>query len=487
MPIWYFHLLKYCGKLLTLLSQVTFNGPDDPADPKNWPSKKKWACTFIVAGFTFISPLTSTMVAPGLPSIAKEFNITNIVELQIVLSIFVLGFAVGPLVLGPLSELYGRVLVLQTSNLLFLAFNIGCGFATSSSQLLAFRFLAGIGGSAPLAVGGGVLGDLFYPEQRGKAMALYSMGPLLGPAIGPIAGAWIAQKATWRWMFWSTSIADSFVLLLGIFLLKESYAPYLLHLKAEYLRREPGNLNLCTKYRDFEEGSAMKKIALSTTRSFQMLFTQPIVIILALYNAYAFGLMYLVLSTFTVLFERTYDQSTGIAGLNYISIGLGLFVGAPLCGKGMDIIYRKLKARNPEHVGKPEYRMPILLPFSILVIVGVFIYGWTAEYAVHWIAPNIGAAIFAGGTLASFQSATTYIVDAYSIHAASALAAVGVLRSLAGFGFPLFAPAMYEALGYGWGNSVLGFAGVAIGIPTPFLLYIYGERLRKMSSLARNE
>lgn len=412
---------------------------------------------------------------------------TNTVEIQIVLSIFVLGFAVGPLVLGPLSELYGRVIVLQVSNLLFLAFNIGCGFATSSGQLLAFRFLAGVGGSAPLAIGGGVLGDLFHPEQRGKAMGLYAMGPLLGPAIGPIAGAWIAQTTTWRWMFWATSIADGFVLVFGIFYLKESYAPYLLYLKAKRLRKETGNEKLRTKYKDIEEGSALKKITMNTLRSFQMLFTQPIVIVLALYNAYAFGLMYLVLSTFSVLFEQTYNENTGIAGLNYISIGLGLFFGAPICGKGMDIIYKKLKERNPTHEGKPEYRMPILLPFSILVIVGIFIYGWTAEYAVHWIAPNIGAAIFAMGTLASFQSATTYLVDAYTIHAASALAAVSVLRSLAGFGFPLFAPAMYRGLGYGWGNSVLGFAGVAIGIPSPFLLYMYGEKLRKMSSLAKSE
>jgi multidrug resistance protein len=427
------------------------------------------------------------MVAPGLPIIAREFNMTNTVEIQIVLSIFVLGFAVGPLVLGPLSELYGRVVVLQVSNFIFLAFNIGCGFATSSGQLLAFRFLAGVGGSAPLAIGGGVLGDLFHPEQRGKAMGLYAMGPLLGPAIGPIAGAWIAQLTSWRWMFWATSIADAFVLVFGIFYLKESYAPYLLYLKAKRLRKDTGNQALRTRYEAIEEGTALQRIAGSTLRSFQMLFTQPIVIVLALYNAYAFGLMYLVLSTFTVLFKETYHEKTGIAGLNYISIGLGLFIGAPICGKSMDIIYRKLKERNPSHEGKPEYRMPILLPFSILVIAGIFIYGWTAEFAVHWIAPNIGAAIFAMGTLASFQSATTYCVDAYATHAASALAAVSVLRSLAGFGFPLFAPAMYNALGYGWGNSILGFAGVAIGIPTPILLYMYGEKLRKMSSLAQSE
>jgi MFS family permease len=67
-------------------------------------------------------------------------------------------------------------------------------------MLLAFRFLAGLGGSAPLAIGGGVISDLFDAEHRGQAIAIYSLAPLLGPVIGPVAGAWIAEKSTWRWV-----------------------------------------------------------------------------------------------------------------------------------------------------------------------------------------------------------------------------------------------------------------------------------------------
>jgi MFS family permease len=67
-------------------------------------------------------------------------------------------------------------------------------------MLLAFRFLAGLGGSAPLAIGGGVIGDLFDAEHRGQAIAIYSLAPLLGPVVGPVAGAWIAEKSTWRWV-----------------------------------------------------------------------------------------------------------------------------------------------------------------------------------------------------------------------------------------------------------------------------------------------
>jgi MFS family permease len=131
---------------------VTWDGPDDPENPKNWNFKRKWAATFIVSSFTFISPVSSSMVAPALQSIAREFEIKNDVEIALTLSVFVLAYAIGPLFLGPMSEIYGRVPVLQLANLFYVVFNIACGVCNSKGQLLAFRFLSGLGGSAPLAV-----------------------------------------------------------------------------------------------------------------------------------------------------------------------------------------------------------------------------------------------------------------------------------------------------------------------------------------------
>lgn len=127
----------------------------------------------------------------------------------------------------------------------------------------------------------------------------------------------------------------------------------------------------------------------------------------------------------------------------------------------------------------------MILPGACLVPAGIFIYGWSADAHTHWIVPNIGAAVFAAGTIASFQCIQAYLVDTYSTYAASAVAAVTVLRSLAGFGFPLFARQMYTALGLGWGNSLLGFVAVAIGLPAPFLLWRYGELLRRKSRFAK--
>lgn len=124
------------------------------------------------------------MVAPAASSIAREFGMTSVVESQLTISIFVLAYAIGPLFLGPLSEVFGRIIVLQLSNAFYCAWNLGCGFAQNQNQLIAFRFLAGLGGSAPLAIGGGVLSDCWKSEERGKAISIYSLAPLLGPAVG---------------------------------------------------------------------------------------------------------------------------------------------------------------------------------------------------------------------------------------------------------------------------------------------------------------
>ncbi len=131
---------------------MTWSGPDDQSNPKNWPKYKKWAATILVSCFTFISPVSSTMLAPALPTLSEEFKITSSVETYLLMSIFLLAYAVGPFVLGPLSEIYGRVVVLQSANLVFLLFNTVCGWSTSKEQMLAFRFLSGLGGSAPQAV-----------------------------------------------------------------------------------------------------------------------------------------------------------------------------------------------------------------------------------------------------------------------------------------------------------------------------------------------
>lgn len=120
---------------------------------------------------------------------------------------------------------------------------------------------------------------------------------------------------------------------------------------------------------------------------------------------------------------------------------------------------------------------------AILTPAGLFMYGWSAQYKTHWIVPNIGCVFLAIGLIIAFQSAQAYVVDAYSAQYAASAAAVGAfMRTMCGFSFPLFAPAMYARLGLGWGNSVLAFITLGLAIVSPALLWFCGKTLRKHST-----
>ncbi|TFY69980.1 hypothetical protein EVJ58_g103 [Rhodofomes roseus] len=465
---------------------VDWDGPDDPANPRNWSTKKKWAAAATVSAFTFISPISSSMVAPAAAQIAEQFHITSSAEASLTVSVFVLAYAVGPLFLGPLSEMYGRVHVLRGGNLWYTAWNLGCGFAQNSGQLIAFRFLAGLGGSAPLATGGAVLSDMWIPEQRGQAIAIYSLAPLLGPVIGPVAGGWIAERSTWRWVFWATTIVAALIQLCGLIFLKETYAPILLEQKAAGIRKgmdpEKGNVR---EVRTAQSTGKQNMGALwrkSLTRPFIMFAQEPIIQLFGLYMAFIYGVIYLVLTTIPAIFSNVYHEDVGIGGLHYIALGLGLFVTTQINARIIDRVYRKMKARNGG-VGLPEFRLLTVFPGTVLIPVGLLMAGWGTH--THWIVVDIGLAMIGSGMILTFQGMQTYVIDAFTMHAASALAAVSFLRSIAGFGFPLFAPAMYNALGYGVGDTILAAFAAVVGPPAVFTFWKYGERIRGMSRYAQ--
>ncbi|KDQ61903.1 hypothetical protein JAAARDRAFT_123222 [Jaapia argillacea MUCL 33604] len=429
------------------------------------------------------------MIAPASDQVAQQFGITSSVLIAMTTSIFVLAYAIGPLFLGPLSEIYGRSRVLQLANLWYLAWNLGCGFAQNTPELMVFRFLAGLGGSAPLSIGGGVLGDLWAAENRGKAIALYSLAPLLGPVVGPVAGAWIAERSTWRWVFWSSSIVDAIIQCFGFFYLKETYPPILLERKAKALRSkldpEKGQLlNFRTKF-DTADRNWKTIFATALTRPFVLFAKEPIIQLLGVYMAFIYGLMYLFLTTIPAIFEGIYRMPVGIAGLHYIALGIGLTGASQINARLMDRIYAYYTRKNGGK-GRPEYRLPSMVPGTIMLPIGLLITGWSARSDVHWIVPDIGIAFIGAGQILNFQSIQTYVIDAFTLHAASALAAVSCLRSLAGFGFPLFAPAMYNALGYGKGDTILAALAIIIGCPAPWLFWHYGQRIRKASKYARD-
>lgn len=147
---------------------------------------------------------------------------------------------------------------------------------------------------------------------------------------------------------------------MGLFFLRESYGPKILLDRAVRLRKETGDDSYQTEA-ERQNKTLPEVLRSSLVRPFRLLLTQPIVQVLALFMAYIYGIMYLVLSTFPTLWTSPsyYNESTGIGGLNYISLGLGFWLGSQICAPLNDRIYRRLKARNAD-VGKPEFRVPLL-------------------------------------------------------------------------------------------------------------------------------
>lgn len=131
------------------------------------------------------------MFSPGVSQMMEEFHSSNQELGILVVSIYVLGLALGPIVLAPMSEQYGRLVIYHSCMAIFLVFTIACAVSKTLTQLIVFRFFAGCSGSAPIAMGGGTVSDVFPPQARGAAMSIWAVGPLLGPVVGPVAGGFL--------------------------------------------------------------------------------------------------------------------------------------------------------------------------------------------------------------------------------------------------------------------------------------------------------
>ncbi|KZT20801.1 MFS general substrate transporter [Neolentinus lepideus HHB14362 ss-1] len=454
----------------------------DPINPRNWSGRQKWLVVSLVSLYTFVSPLASSVMAPALPEIAVHYGITNATVVAMTLSIFLLSFALGPLFLAPLSEMYGRTWVLHIGNIVFLGLNLGCAFSPTGGALIAFRFLSGFAGSAPIACGGGSISDLFSERDRASAMAVYTIGPLIGPVVGPIIGGYVSQAIGFKYVFVIVAGLGGFASALAIPLLKETYAP-IIRLRRDRKSSDSEKAAARHPHLTQEHGSKLRLLWINVSRPFVLLTRSFICFILSAYMALMYGIYYLMFSTFPDLFSEVYHFSLGSVGLAYIGLGVGFLLATFFGAWLSDRVYAWFSARNGG-VGKPEYRVPALIFGSLWVPIGLFWYGWSAAAQIHWVMPIIGTGIFGFGLMATFLPISLYLVDTFTF-AASAVAAASVFRSMLGFAFPLFGAQMFKALGVGGGNSLLAGLAIVLGIPAPIWIFFYGEQIRSRSSLSR--
>ncbi|RKK84993.1 putative MFS-type transporter [Fusarium oxysporum] len=448
--------------------------PHDPRNPQQWSDSKKWFITAAVATATLTVSLVSSAYTGGMKQIIRDFHLSEEVA-TLGISLFVLGFALGPLLWAPLSEIFGRQLLFIGTYAGLTIFNAACAGAPNGASLLVFRFLAGSFGSSPLTNAGGAIADMFPPHQRGLAMTLFVAGPSLGPVLGPICGGFLGMNASWRWVMGFLAIFAGVMWIGGTILIPETYAPTLLRRRAAKLSSMTGKVYTSTI--DLKQGKVSLRSAIGTSllRPWILLFKEPIVLLLSIYMAIIYGTLYLFFAAFPVVFEQARGWSQGIEGLAFLGIAVGMLAA---------LIYtipdnKRYVLLDKKHNGfaPPEARLPPAIIGSFAIPVGLFWFAWTNYPSIHWIVSIMAGAPFGFGLILVFLSIMNYLVDAYTIFAASVLAANSILRSLFGAAFPLFTVQMYDNLGLHWASTVPAFLALAC-VPFPYLFYVYGARIR---------
>lgn len=403
------------------------------------------------------------------------------------LSLFVAGYALGPMFWAPLSEIpqFGRNPVYILTLALFVVLQVPTALAVNFGMLLAFRFLTGFIGSPSLATGGASIGDMYTPAKRTYGLAVWGIGTVCGPTLGPLVGGFAVEAEGWQWAIWELMWLSGFCLAVLVFFLPETSSANILYRRARRLRKLTGNDKLISEPELIGQDMTGKDIALmALVRPFSLLFTEPIVFALDLYIALIYGLLYIWFESFPIVFIEIYGFTLGELGLAYLGILVGIFVVVP------PLFWYQHHYIEPKFNDKgeltPEWRLTPAFVGSFAIPICLFWFGWTSRPDIHWIVPIIGTGWFSVGAFLLFNAVLNYLSDAYPDYQASVLAGNDFLRSCVGAGFPLFATAMYQRLGVDWASSLLGFLSIAF-IPIPFVLFKYGHWLRMKSKHARHD
>ncbi|KAF5613021.1 fluconazole resistance protein, partial [Fusarium sp. NRRL 25303] len=452
---------------------VTFDGPDDPYNPMNWPFRKKFITTISYGLTTCWITLASAIFAAAIEPVSAEFNV-NTETSAAATSLLVFGFGLGPLVWGPLSELYGRKWLILIPYFIAAVFSFGTATAKDIQTILITRFFSGLFGSAPVTITGGVMADIWAPHQLGNAIVAYGVTIVGGPTLGPIiGGALCSSSLGWRWTEYLTGIIMMAQLAVDLLVLDESYAPILLARKAHKLRLRTQDWALHAKHEEWDV-SFRELYQKYFIRPFQMMAT-PICFLMSLYASFVYGILYANLESFSIEYQEVRQWGPVVGTLPFIALLIGI-----LCAAVINIYnnkyYRKRLMENG-YRAVPEARLPPMMLGGIVFTAGQFLFAWTSSPNINYWPSIIGIALTGLGFTTIFQAALGYLIDTFTRYSASAVAANTFMRSMFSGAFPLFIIPMYHKLGVNWGTTVFGCIAAAL-IPVPYLFFVWGKRIR---------
>lgn len=395
--------------------------------------------------------------------------------------------------LGRLCSLY--VIVLSIPNLY------------SICSMLIARFFAGVGGSTFSTMVGGIIADIYLPRDRNTPMALFSTGALFGTGLGPLVCGFIGQYTTWRWIFYMQIIIAAVITLAVLLFFRETRKDVVLRQRAQRLNKWYEELEAAGCYgvkfpqpqgekeglgsdirrirwkvaADEERASVREMLRLSLTRPFLLLITEPVVFFFSLWAAFSWSVLYINLSVIPLVFQTNYGFSLSEADSVFTATCVGSLIAMTI-----SIVQEKMAIRRRKHHWNsvPEHRLYFSCLESTLLPLGLFLFGWTSQFQVHWIVPVIGVAISTIGIFSVYLAVFNYLADTYHTYASSALAAQSFCRNMLGGIFPLVSKQLFNHLSFGPAASLLGGIGAGLTL-VPWLLIFFGPQIRARSRHAK--
>lgn len=373
----------------------------DPGNPHNYSTATRITATLIVSALAFAVGAASSIESGVLPQNSEAFGVSEVVA-SLATGIYLLGFAAGSLVSGPLSEIVGRNAVYTGSLTLFMIFIMASGLAPNIGAQLAFRFLAGVFGCPPLTCAGGSIADLWDPLEKTLAFPLYAITSFGGPVLGPVIASYMGQGTlSWRWTNWIILIMSGLIMALIVLFQPETYGPLLLKWKAVHLRKATGDRRYRSEM-DIEKIALLSRITNACIRQFTLTVHEPIILFIALYMT----VIYIVLFTFFVgypfIFQDVYDVNQGLTNIIWVSN----YAGIALASLWVPVVYTWTKkefatastpvteassvtGENTEnassddespkksHPTRPENRLWFAMLGAPFIPIGLFWMGWT--------------------------------------------------------------------------------------------------------------
>ncbi|KAK4140954.1 putative transporter [Dichotomopilus funicola] len=484
----------------------------DPRNPLNWSPSMKRGIVMCLTAAAFMVTFTCMSVVPIANTIVIDLATTNPLPIPaapnttttrtttlttnpltplttpstvLPITIWEFGEALGPLLIAPFSELFGRAPVFHTANALFFLSTILSACSPSMPLFIASRALTGLS-VASNVLGPAIVGDVFVPEQRGGALSIVGVAPLLGGTAGPVVGGLLAELMGWRAVLGACVGLAGVVGVGFVVWLRETYAPVILQQKKKSVGEAMGKGGGLESGKGGKGGYGAVSVShpgslfwASIVRPASVLCSSGVMVGLSLFSSAVYAHFYILATTLPTILSDRYGLSPSATGSAFLFNGIGSYIAILVCRTWLDKIYVKLRDAN-NGVGLPEFRLPIAIFAAFLMPAALLLYGWSAEYTLPL--PFILVSII--GIRMSMTMINVpvmvYVVDACGIYSASAFTGITVIRSLAGAFLPLGTAGLIHHLGFGWGYTALSMMNLVLAV-VPVLLLKYGSKWRKSS------